>query len=432
MKHGSLFSGIGGFDLGFSRAGIETLWEVEIDPYCRKVLERHFPNAERFADIRECGKHNLRPVDVISGGFPCQDISQAGKRAGIDGDRSGLWREYARIIGELRPRYVCIENVAALLGRGLVRVLCDLAALGYDAEWEVISAADVGAPHLRERVWIVAYPNAGRKLQPEGIEFDQWRWVSDRSEAMGYPAGSGFPDWAGGEMGQPSPLTEFERPGGEDVADSEHDGSHSQKAHAAKSRRNKSDDGVSIGSSSVKEREIERVVCRVVTRISNRLDDGGLSGATSQGGTSKRLQDVWDSVDPQEVRRATGRLLGISPQKILRLELHGEGQDQREPRSFGASLESSEVDTEESLRGLRHEASAAGSPQRQEHREQREGEPSGLVLNLSHETPLEHGQGSAIAVYLAVEKRVNRLKALGNSIVPQIAEIIGRRITKAG
>ena len=154
---GSLFAGIGGIDLGFERAGFETVWQVEINSYCRKVLARHFPNAERFEDVRTVGRHNLKPVDVIAGGFPCQDISNAGKRAGIEGERSGLWSEYARIIGELRPKYVLVENVSALLGRGMGRVLGDLSTLGYDAEWEIISAADVGAPHLRERVWIVAY-----------------------------------------------------------------------------------------------------------------------------------------------------------------------------------------------------------------------------------------------------------------------------------
>jgi DNA (cytosine-5)-methyltransferase 1 len=159
MVHGSLFSGIGGFDLGFQRAGIETAWQVEIDGYCRRVLERHFPNAIRFEEIRTVGSHNLSKVDILSGGFPCQDISNAGRRAGIDGERSGLWSEYSRIIRELRPRYVVVENVSALLVRGIERVLGDLAACGYDAEWDCIRASDVGAPHRRERVWIVAYPS---------------------------------------------------------------------------------------------------------------------------------------------------------------------------------------------------------------------------------------------------------------------------------
>ena|ERR1700744_2373186 len=155
---GSLFAGIGGFDLGFERAGFETLWQVEINEWCQKVLAKNFPHAERFGDIRECGKHNLRPVDVICGGFPCQDISNAGLRAGIEGERSGLWSEMCRVISELRPKFVLVENVAALLGRGMGRVLGNLSEIGYDAEWEVVSAADVGAPHLRERIWVMAYP----------------------------------------------------------------------------------------------------------------------------------------------------------------------------------------------------------------------------------------------------------------------------------
>jgi DNA (cytosine-5)-methyltransferase 1 len=157
---GSLFAGIGGFDLGFERAGFETVWQVEIDEYCRRVLERHFPRAERFGDIRECGKHNLKTVDVICGGFPCQDISAAGKRVGIGGERSGLWAEMFRVIGELRPRFAVVENVSDLLVRGIERVVGDLASIGYDAEWDSVRAHDVGAPHLRERVLIVAYPGS--------------------------------------------------------------------------------------------------------------------------------------------------------------------------------------------------------------------------------------------------------------------------------
>lgn len=155
---GSLFAGIGGMDLGFERAGFETAWQVEIDPWCRRILARHFPKAERFADVRKCGSINLPPVDVIAGGFPCQDTSNIGKRAGLDGDRSGLWRDFCRIIGELRPSFAVVENPPALLGRGFGRVVGDLSTIGYDAEWQIVSAADVGAPHLRERIWVVAYP----------------------------------------------------------------------------------------------------------------------------------------------------------------------------------------------------------------------------------------------------------------------------------
>ena len=142
---------------------MECRWQVEIDPFCRKVLAKHWPDVKRYEDVRDVGAHNLEPVDLICGGFPCQDISNAGKRAGIEGERSGLWDEYARIVRELRPRHVLVENVAALLGRGLGRVLGDLAEIGYDAEWDCIPAAAVGAPHVRDRLFVVAHdPEHGR------------------------------------------------------------------------------------------------------------------------------------------------------------------------------------------------------------------------------------------------------------------------------
>ena len=171
---GSLFAGIGGFDLGFERQGYDIRWQVENDEYCQRVLRKHWPLVERFHDVCDCGAWNLPPVDVITGGFPCQDVSDAGERAGIDGDRSGLWREMCRIISELRPQFALVENVPGLFVRGLDRVLGDLAEIGSDAEWQVISAADVGAPHLRKRVWIVAHPEGvqsnGGNDNREGIQ----------------------------------------------------------------------------------------------------------------------------------------------------------------------------------------------------------------------------------------------------------------------
>jgi DNA (cytosine-5)-methyltransferase 1 len=158
---GSLFSGIGGLELGLERAGLgPVVWQVEREPYCRAVLAKHWPDAARHDDVCAVGAHTLTPVDVICGGFPCQDVSYAGEGAGIaEGTRSGLWFEYARLVRELRPRYVVVENVAALLTRGLGVVLGDLARLGYDAEWSTVSACSVGAPHVRQRVFVVAYPD---------------------------------------------------------------------------------------------------------------------------------------------------------------------------------------------------------------------------------------------------------------------------------
>ena len=164
---GSLFSGIGMFDLGFERAGCEIRWQVEIDPFCRAVLAKHWPGVTRYADI--CTLHAPEPawVDILCGGFPCQDISDAGTRLGLAGSRSGLWREFRRLIGELRPRFVVVENTAALLhpGRGMGVVLGDLAALGYDAEWDCLPLAAFGAPHLRDRVLLVAYPDTWGSAQ---------------------------------------------------------------------------------------------------------------------------------------------------------------------------------------------------------------------------------------------------------------------------
>ena len=160
MNVGSLFSGIGGFDLGLERAGFTISWQVEIDPYCQRVLAKHWPTVPRYGDICAVDWGTVEPVDVLCGGFPCQDLSFAGKRAGIDGARSGLWSEYVRAIRHLRPRYVLVENVPGLLtNQYLGRVLGDLAQSGYDAEWDCIPASAIGAPHRRDRVWIVAYAN---------------------------------------------------------------------------------------------------------------------------------------------------------------------------------------------------------------------------------------------------------------------------------
>jgi DNA (cytosine-5)-methyltransferase 1 len=158
MKIGSLFSGIGGLELGLERAGVgHVVWQVEMDPFCSAVLAKHWPEAVRHGDVRAVGAANLDRVDVICGGFPCQDVSLAGTGAGLDGARSGLWSEFARIVRELRPRFVVVENVAALLRRGIDRVLGSLAALGYDAAWHCFGAADVGAPHRRDRIFLVAW-----------------------------------------------------------------------------------------------------------------------------------------------------------------------------------------------------------------------------------------------------------------------------------
>ena len=231
MKFGSLFTGIGGIDLGLERAGMKCAWQVELDPFCNRVLAKHWPDVPRYQDvtkfcrrISDCepedeegevrcprcatdfsscpcvGTDELVDdcgyVDLIAGGFPCQDISQIGKQVGIGGARSGLWTDYARIVRELRPRFVLVENVARLLSNGIETVFADLAALGYDAEWDCFPAHAVGSPHRRDRVFILAHARG------EGLEGHAGH-------------GEGAPRWAlqGGSAGS-SGLSPDGRPQG--------------------------------------------------------------------------------------------------------------------------------------------------------------------------------------------------------------------------
>lgn len=173
LTFGSLFAGIGGFDLGFERAGLTCSWQVELDPFCRKVLAKHWSAVRRWDDIRTFPPtpNDDWSVDVICGGFPCQDISNAGKRAGIDGERSGIWVEFARCVRILRPRFVVVENTGSIAVRGLGRVLGDLSSLGFDAEWSIVSACSLGAPHTRERLFVVAHAHSQKRGQLWGQQF---------------------------------------------------------------------------------------------------------------------------------------------------------------------------------------------------------------------------------------------------------------------
>ncbi len=183
MKVGSLFSGIGGLDLGLERAGMQVLWQCEPDKYCRRILALHWPNTHCYNDIRDIGA-DAPAVDLLCGGFPCQPVSLAGKRL-AQKDERWLWPEFARCIRLLRPRLVLLENVPGLLVRGFGDVLRDLAKSGYDAEWDCIPAAAFGAPFRGTRTFLVATPTGERlerwifskgawKTQPEPSQCDWW------------------------------------------------------------------------------------------------------------------------------------------------------------------------------------------------------------------------------------------------------------------
>lgn len=185
LRELALFAGAGGGILGGKLLGWRTVCAVEWEPYAASVLaarqnDGFLPPFPIWDDVQTFDGRPWRGiVDVVSGGFPCQDISVAGKGAGIDGERSGMWKHMARVVGEVRPRYVFVENSPMLVTRGLERVLGDLAALGYDARWTVMGAADVGAPHQRDRLWLVAHANGMRELQPQGSQRDERGWIGN-------------------------------------------------------------------------------------------------------------------------------------------------------------------------------------------------------------------------------------------------------------
>jgi len=170
---GSLFSGIGGLDLGLERAGMTVRWQSEIDPYACRVLAKHWPTVPNLGDVTTIDWSTVERVDVIAGGFPCQDVSDAGDRAGIEGELSGLWTHFATAVRHLRPDHVLVENVTGLLARGMGRVVGDLAAVGYDVEWDCVPAAALGAPHLRARLFLLAHP---RGLRGEADDAVQAGW----------------------------------------------------------------------------------------------------------------------------------------------------------------------------------------------------------------------------------------------------------------
>lgn len=195
---GSLFSGIGGLELGLEWAGLgPVVWQCEIDPFCRSVLAKHWPDVERFDDVTS--EREWPAVDVVCGGFPCQDVSRMGVGAGLDGPRSGLWYTFAKIIDRVRPRFVVVENVASGKRKWLPTVRRDLHVLGYRSRAFALSAASVGAPHLRQRIFVVA-DTTRREGRAEG---EALQGDGDRSVAC--KAGERRPRGPGGGSGSQRP-----------------------------------------------------------------------------------------------------------------------------------------------------------------------------------------------------------------------------------
>jgi DNA (cytosine-5)-methyltransferase 1 len=360
MRFFDLFSGIGGFALGAEWAGLrfDGHYFSEVDPYAIRVYTARFPDAVPLGDIRAIRGADLPAGDwIIAGGFPCQDISVAGKGAGLAGERSGLWYEYARIIGELRPRFAIMENVGALAFRGLDSVLRSLAALGYDAEWQDIRASDVGAPHRRERIWIVAYPE-----QREGKQRYQPSMLGRRSNE-----------------------TEQARLGCGDVSYPERDGVRLESGR-----------GDGPGGAGTPE-PCDDGAAQFVADSMRELCGAGRAGRP-------------DSGDTRQAEQAHGQLADSSSERCG--EARGLRRDESDERATGSgqaladSSHGGNVRRDGQLGAAQGEVRELGRSPQDGRREWWSTEPD--VGRVAHGIPA----------------RVDRLKCLGNSIVPQIAERI--------
>ena len=338
LTHGSLFTGIGGIDLGFERAGIETAWQVELDDYATRVLEKHWPDVERHRDVTKVGKHNLAEVDIISGGFPCQDLSVAGKQRGLHAGRSGLWWEMLRVACELRPRILVVENVPNLLsgdGGNWARVFFgSLAESGFDCEWGIVSAKDAGAPHLRKRAFVVAYAESARCGQQVDVSQQPGRAATvgpSEDSTVGGTAADGRAE-----------------AGGEDVADASEPEQQGDKGRVLR-------------------------------------EQGG--PAAEAGGEDIRQQN-----------RETGA--------VVSRPMHESGDDVADADEVGRDGRAGEL----------------GSRRRGEF------ENNGVGGGGASNWAVEPNVGR---VAHGVPARVDRLRCLGNAVVPQVAEWLGRRIVEA-
>lgn len=380
---GSLFSGIGGLELGLEAAGLgPVVWQVENHPFCQRVLAKHWPKADRsVGDVRNAGATTLAPVDIICGGFPCQDVSAAGRRVGLKGERSGLWYEYRRVVRELRPRIVVVENVASGAKAWLCPVRQSLHELGYDTAALAFGAEDVGAPHRRGRVFVVGFALAdadgsgqsqpGRAVRDFGRR-DRYRRESvadtDRAELWLEPRWRG---WADGS-GTPEPRRD-----GEKLADAQ--GARPpigigqiDTGHARSARR-----GEAMGDAHrVGWRPQGLPVGETSQFAEPSVSSGAMGDSTSIGRTEGRPESAWHE----------GRRSAVS-----------------------ASVGDAEPGVGGGVDGLphwleRHQWPAGRGPA------QHEGEPPRTVPPRS------------------VKRRVARVKALGNAVVPQCALVVGRWI----
>jgi len=370
IKIGSLFAGIGGFELGLERAipNSETIWQVEQDKFCQRVLRKHWPQSKIYNDVREVSSHNLEPVDLLYGGFPCQDISIAGKGEGLHGKKSGLWWEMHRIIRDIRPRVIVLENVSAVTFRGGLSVIGSLTELGYSCEWGIISARQFGAPHLRKRWFCVAYSE-----DISGLQKDQ-ETLSERE---------GWATWCD--------ISRSHR--GDDAPHSDSDGRHKQP------REDRESDLIS------------------------KTEQAPLHSKDSKREKDPRQAHIWDK--------------GCDP-----LQYDAPHSDSRGCRSYSDSSDNPKIQRREiSKRICREDAPdsdgrhikkqflAQPIKERQQSSQNNIGSVSISGFGYWERCP---APSPICRVDDGIPHRVAKLRALGNAIVPQCSEHIGRLIHESG
>lgn len=319
MRVGSLFSGIGGFDLGLERAGFTIVWQVEIDPYCQRVLAKHWPHVRRYGDITTMDWATVQPVDLLCGGFPCQPFSCAGKKRGRDDDRY-LWPEVVRCLSTIRPTWFLGENVPGLLNLGINQVLADLEALGYQTQVLGIPACAVDAPHIRQRLWIIAYAEGQRAngtsraiLKEDGGSVHElpreFEWSSDVANSTQL-----FSD--GSQLHREHAFSQVPEPGNRG-------GAERDVADAFLQQRLRWSDGVGWW-----EREPQETLCALG---GGRKEEDGLSipesllGRVAHGVPSRldRLRGLGNAVVPQIVEALGRMILDAETQAQRRQACHG-------------------------------------------------------------------------------------------------------------
>jgi DNA (cytosine-5)-methyltransferase 1 len=392
---GSLFSGIGGLDLGLERAGMNVIWQSEIDPYACRVLSKHWPEVVNHGNIKEINWQEVEKPDVICGGYPCQPFSTAGKRRGEEDPRH-LWPWVRTAISELRPRYAILENVRGHLSMGGLSVIGELASIGYDAEWRIVSAASVGANHRRDRVIIVAYPNSTNERQQE-------RRVGERAQASG-----------ASRCGAKSCRC------GENVANSDN-----ARGRTSRSGTNRN------GTKEVQEWQHE--------------PQSWLSGCSTNvadtDSTPRQQQQERQVQEPNLGGRSAGQgnMADSSGERCVdgRPEVNTtDGRVTTQPQLVHSSTEMAHTDSIR-LEGQRAEQQTTGTIRSSE------------IPNTSSEglqravRSVYEGDGNRLAysgwewwttepnvgrVAHGIPKRVDRLRGLGNAVVPQVAEVIGRLV----